>query len=271
MIRVIAIDLDETLIAPDRQIPDANRQALQAAQAAGARIVIVTARGWLRTQDLYAELGLDTPVIVSSGSRIMDGQTGEELLVRHLPLGFAREVVAFCEREDIRVRVYMGNEMLNNREMNEMYNSPKNYGIYAPNLLEDLVEAPYQLFVYGTDPTNKIVERFGTEGEGYVCKVMQYYNRESEVMILHPQSDKGSALEVVCNQWGVSPEEVLALGDSKNDLPMLEWAGVGVAMSWSPDEVKHRADWVTTPGNKAGVAEAIVKYVLQGRTHQQVI
>lgn len=264
MIRVIAIDLDETLIAQDKRIPEANLRALQAAQEAGVRVVIVTARGWQRTEELYRELGLDTPVILSSGSRIVDMHKGEDLLVRSLPLAFAKEVATFCEEQDIRVRVYVGNEMWNNRDFNPMFHHPKGYGFHVPDLPARLETAPFQIFIQGTSETAKIVERFGLKGPGYVCNVVSYYGGEEEVMILHPESNKGSALAVLCSEWGVAPEEVLAIGDSRNDLPMIEWAGIGVAMSWSPDEVKERADWVTSPGNKAGVAEAIERFCLNG-------
>jgi hydroxymethylpyrimidine pyrophosphatase-like HAD family hydrolase len=74
-----------------------------------------------------------------------------------------------------------------------------------------------------------------------------------------------------CAGWGVAPEEVLAIGDSRNDLPMLEWAGTGVAMSWSPDSVKVRADWVTSDGNKAGMAEAIDKFVLGDKASEAFV
>jgi hydroxymethylpyrimidine pyrophosphatase-like HAD family hydrolase len=169
-------------------------------------------------------------------------------------------VAAFCEEQGIACRIYLRDEIWFNDS------SMMGYGHHQEKHVQEiskrLCEAPYQIFVRGKRETELLVERFGPVGDGYACNVVTYYDGIPEVCILHPESTKGKTLAALCESWGVSPEGVMALGDSSNDLPMIEWAGIGVAMGWAPERVRERADMVTAPDNPAGVAEAIY-YVLE--------
>jgi len=263
MIRVIAVDLDDTLIAPDKHIPKENIMALQEAMQRGVRVVIATARGWFRTEAIYRDLGLDTPAICSSGARIVDAH-GRDQLVRTLPLDLARAICQFATEQKIALRVYVGAEVWNNLEYDPLVRNQLTREKIVPDLPLALTEAPYQIFTKGRRETELLVQQFGLHGAGYVTSVMQYSDNIPEVAFLHPQATKGAALAALCQEWGVPREQVMALGDSTNDLPMIEWAGIGVAMSWASETVKKQADYVPTAGHPAGVAEA-VRSVLNSR------
>ncbi|KEO83865.1 HAD family hydrolase [Tumebacillus flagellatus] len=264
MIRVIAVDLDETLLAPDKSIPAENKAALQLAQERGIRVVIATARGWGRTEAFYKELELQTPVIVSSGSRVVDGRTGEDLWMHRMPMDFARDVCAFCDEQDISIRVYVGQEVWNNRDTDPLLNAPVAEDRIVRNMAAKLPEAPYQIYTKGERNVALLRERFGKQGDGFLLNITKYADGIPEVMILNPLGTKGEALRALCEQWGVPREQVMAAGDNFNDLSMIEWAGFGVAMGWAVPEVRACADYVTTPDNQAGVAEAIY-YLLEDR------
>ena len=209
MIQVMAIDLDDTLIAPDKQLPKENIAALQAARDAGIRVVIATARGWFRTESVYRELELDTPAIVSSGARIVDGVTGADLLIRELPLSFAQDVAAFCDQHRIATRIYLRDEIWLNDSSMMVYG--RQYEKQVQELGKRLQEAPYQIYVKGQRETELLIERFGLLGEGYACNVVTYYDGIPEVCILHPMSTKGQSLATLCERWGVPPEAVWRL------------------------------------------------------------
>ncbi|PWK08453.1 HAD family hydrolase [Tumebacillus permanentifrigoris] len=264
MIRVIAVDLDETLLAPDKSIPDANRAALQLARERGVQVVLATARGWGRTEAFYRELGLDTPVIVSSGSRLVDGSTGQDLWLRRLPMDFAREICAFCQEQDISIRVYVGAEVWNNHQHDPLLNTPVAQAQVRTDIAETLIEAPYQIYTKGERNVSELLTRFGGRGDGWILNVTKYADGIPEMMIMNPQSTKGAALQALCESWGIPSEQVMALGDNFNDLSMIEWAGFGVAMGWAAPEVQERADYVTAPDDVAGVATAI-RYALFDR------
>jgi len=265
MIRVIAVDLDDTLIAPDKQIPTENIDALRFAREQGVRVVLATARGWVRTESFYQLLELDTPAIVSSGARLIDGATGDDIWVRTLPLALARDVANFADQQGIALRVYIGQEVWNNLNYDPLMKNQITREKIVPNLGGRLTEAPYQIFTKGRRETQLLIERFGTEGDGYVGSVHTYSDNIPEIAFLHPESTKGEALAALCRSWGIPREQVMAMGDSMNDLSMIEWAGCGVAMGWSPELLRKRADYVSSPGNPAGVAEAILSVLKLNR------
>ncbi|MGB8956050.1 MAG: Cof-type HAD-IIB family hydrolase [Tumebacillaceae bacterium] len=257
MIRLIVMDLDETLIAPDKQIPRENVEAIRRAREAGITIVLATARAWSRTEAIYRDLALDTPAIVSSGARLVDGVSGEEIWSRTIPLDFARDVATYSDEYKIPLRVYVGHEVWNNLSYDPAFHNQISYGKHVRNIPNHLAEEPYQIYTKGHREVELLTKRFGLSGDGFVSNVMTYYDGIPEVCILNPQSTKGDAVAAVAADMGMARDEVMAIGDSRNDLSMMEWAGIGVAMGWSSDEVKERADLVTSEGNPAGVAEAI--------------
>lgn len=270
MISLIAIDLDDTLIAPDLHIPDENLTAIRLAIKSGVKVVIATARGWAGAKRFYDRMGLSTPIILSSGASTVDGQTGAVIRRSYLPLSFARDVVTFADEQQIALRVYVGSEVWNNFDYDPSNGKNKTIEIHVENLVQKLVEAPFQIFVKGEREAKLILERFGSEGDGYRCRHHVYADGIPELNILHPRSTKQDALADLCAAFDVPREQVMALGDSKNDLGMIAWAGIGVAMSWADDAVKEVADWVLADGTvrlthdpDAEVAEAIFHHVLQ--------
>ncbi|ASS76051.1 hypothetical protein CIG75_14535 [Tumebacillus algifaecis] len=269
MIKLIAIDLDDTLIAPDGHLPEENVTALAQAQEAGVQVVIATARGYAGTKRFHDQLGLTTPLIVSSGSNVIEGRSGEVLRRRFLPLPFAREVVAFAQAHQIALRVYVGNEVWNNLDYDPSNGRQRTVEKQVEQMAEALVEAPFQIFVKGNRESELILAQFGEAGEGYCCRHHVYSDGISELNILHPKSTKHDALAGLCAALDVPQEQVMALGDSKNDLGMIAWAGFGVAMSWASEAVRAAADWVVpadaqrlTSDPDAEVAEAVLRHVL---------
>jgi 5-amino-6-(5-phospho-D-ribitylamino)uracil phosphatase len=266
MIRVIAVDLDETLLAPDKSIPEGNKAALKLAQEHGIRIVLATARGWGRTEAFYRELNLDTPVIVSSGSRVVDGRTGQDLWLHRMPMDFSCEVCAFCDEQEISIRVYVGTEVWNNLDNDPLLNTPVAEDRIQSDLASKLPEAPYQIYTKGERNVALLLERFGGRGDGWICNVTRYADGIPEAMIMNPLGTKGEALRTLCERWGIPREQVMAAGDNYNDLSMIEWAGFGVAMGWAVPEVRERADYVTSKDEVTGVAEAIRYLLLDSKT-----
>ncbi|MGZ4164344.1 MAG: HAD family hydrolase [Tumebacillaceae bacterium] len=166
MIRVIAIDLDDTLIAPDKHIPGPNKTAVRAAQEAGIQVVIATARGWIRTEPIYRELGLHTPVIIASGARLMN-EKGHVLWERALPLDFAREVATFCDENDIALRLYVGEEVWNNKSYDPLVQHRITNEKRVEEIAKHLHIAPFQIYAKGHREAELLQARFGVEGEDY--------------------------------------------------------------------------------------------------------
>jgi len=264
MIRLIAVDLDDTLLGDDKLISAANKQAIQEAVGAGVHIVIATARGWFSTKFFSEELGLRGYAVCGSGTKIYD-HTGTCVKTWHIPLSKAKDILSFAAREKIMVVCSTPEKNLFNFVTDEWrpYIRPE-IDVEVPDLHLELTEAPTQLFLKGQAEVERMKSYLPLDDPDFAVHTLLYRDNIPEMMIIHPEANKAAGLAWVCSQLGVNQEEVLALGDSANDVPMLKWAGVGVAMGWAPQPVQESADFVTKAEDLDGVATAIRKYVFKG-------
>jgi HAD superfamily hydrolase (TIGR01484 family) len=119
------------------------------------------------------------------------------------------------------------------------------------------------VLVYGNDAIQQIHDKYVEE---YSDRVRFSFNTPPTsnhyVVITHPDADKAKALEIACGELGVGRESVIAMGDSESDLAMLSWAGLGIAMKNSPDEVRKAALHVAPSNDEDGVAWAARRFLL---------
>jgi hydroxymethylpyrimidine pyrophosphatase-like HAD family hydrolase len=265
MIRLIATDLDGTLLDSDGLIPEANQRALERAIELGVRLVLATARKEASTTAIAQMLGLPCARIAHNGARIWDW-SGQELRHYRLPIDFARAVASFADAQGIGLIItvdevnYYGGAA---RALREKGDLP------ARTNVEALVGAPTRIIAIGSAGINLLCAAFGDTPDSVVLH--RYYSRvgalESAVLT-HPRATKETALEELCAAHGIEADEVLALGDAEADAGMLRWAGVGVAMANAMDEARAAADWIAPSHDAAGVAAAIERYVFRGNREQ---
>jgi 5-amino-6-(5-phospho-D-ribitylamino)uracil phosphatase len=259
-IRLIALDLDGTLLDPSDAISPANRAAVAAARAAGVRVIFVTGRGAHDPLRFARELGLTDPLICAHGAITLDVPTGREL--RHIAIHpqYAEPIIRFAQREYLDCAVYVDGRF------------HRHTG--RPRYMEDMV-GPTWVDVESLDHlarmTPTFIRFFGRES---VAKVRAefadfpvHFKLESwmdfeELAITSLDATKERALTELCADLGVASQEVLAIGDSRNDIPMLLWSGIGVAMGNALNEVLERAPYVTASNTQDGVARAIERFVL---------
>jgi 5-amino-6-(5-phospho-D-ribitylamino)uracil phosphatase len=260
-IRLIATDLDGTLLDSSGGVPPANRNVLERAVRAGVQLALVTARRASSTEAIASSLNLPCARIIHNGARMWDW-TGVEVHHLCLPLPLARAIASFADEHQIGLIVTID-------EINY-------YGAGARNLwrdvddvvvatnLEALVGAPTRMIAAGTEGIDLICDRFGDALDSVV--VHRYYSRvgaiESAVMT-HPRATKRNALATLCERSAIDPAEVLTLGDAEADAEMLAWAGVGVAMANAMEEARSAASWIAPSHDESGVAAAIERFVFQ--------
>jgi Cof subfamily protein (haloacid dehalogenase superfamily) len=263
-IRLIAIDIDDTLITDQLVIPNACKQAIAAARAQGVKVVLATGRMLESTTPFAEELGLTEPLICYNGALIQSPKSGSPLIHHPIPLELAREIVSLGQSENLHVNVYLNGRMYvaEINEYTEFYSSFTKTEAYPVG----------DLLAYMDQPPTKLL---------YVCKaelaekwretLQKRYQGRLEVFRSKPQYveftnlgvSKGAALQELAELYGLAPAEVMAIGDSFNDIPMLEYVGIGVAVANAPAAVRSRADYVTASNEECGVAEAINRFVLE--------
>ncbi len=259
-IDLIALDLDGTLLAPDESVSPANRAAIARALAAGIRVVFVTGRGVDTPIQLSRELGLNLPVICCHGALTKDFGADKTLAHIPVPLAYAKPMVEFAEREGLPIAVYV-EELFwriagGHAYMQDMLGPGWRE---ADSLLEVLTEAPTFIRFLGAEAVGAMQREFGDLPLNFRYETWHDF---VECAVLNREASKKTALARLCADFGIASERVLAVGDSRNDVPMLQWSGIGVAMGNALPEVRAAVRYVTATNDQDGVARAIERFAL---------
>jgi hydroxymethylpyrimidine pyrophosphatase-like HAD family hydrolase len=235
-IDLIALDLDGTLLDASEAISPANRSAVVAAVDRGVRVVIVTGRGSDAPLAYARDLGLRDPVICAHGALTKDPSTGHELHHVAIPIEYAGPMIRYAHEHRLDAAVYLDEHF---------------YRLGGTRRYMDDMRGPQWV--------DAISQRFAGLPVHYKFETWGDFE---ELAITSADATKERALARVCADFGIAAEQVLALGDSRNDVPMLRWAGIGVAMGNALPEVLEAVTYHTTANDEDGVALAIDRFVL---------
>ena len=264
MYRLLAIDLDGTLLTPrpHKHITARTRRVLRQAAAAGMTIVIATGQNLAVLQSICGDLPLNGPQIIENGAVIatIDGTIYHE---KHLPREHILPVLAllrasgFYRAYHTLHRVYADQET---PRVREWYRPP-----VPPAIEVEDVASLYPLpciKVVGIAEEEKIRAKRSEFAQRFAGQLYVTQSSFDLVEFLHPEVSKGNALRIIAADLGIAPEEVVAIGDNHNDIGMLRLAGLGVAMGNAHEEVKAAADYVTLSNAQDGVAAVLEKMIL---------
>jgi 5-amino-6-(5-phospho-D-ribitylamino)uracil phosphatase len=258
-IDLIALDLDGTLLAPDESISAVNRAAISRALKSGIRVVLVTGRGLDTPITVSRELGLNLPVICCHGALTKDFGANKTLAHIPVPLEYAKPMLEFAERTGIHVAVY-AEEMFWRVTGSHVYMQDMTGPGWreVPSLLDALKNgAPTFIRFLGAPAIEGMRREFGDLPLTYLYET---WNDFVECVVLNRDANKKNALVRLCADFQIPSEHVLAVGDSRNDVPMLQWAGIGVAMANALPEVRQAVRYVTADNVSDGVAQAIERF-----------
>lgn len=264
MYRLLAIDLDGTLLTPRPQkyITERTKLALRRAADAGMTTVIATGQNLAVLQNTCADLLLNGPQIIENGAVIADmhGHIYHEhyLPSEHiLPALELLRAFGFYRAYHTIHRVYVDQHTPRAREW---YRSPVPPVIEITNVAS-LYPLPC-VKVVGIGAEERIRALRDTFEQRFAGKLYVTQSSFDLIEFLHPDVSKGRALQQIAADLGIGPEEVVAFGDNHNDIGMLRFAGLGVAMGNAHDEVKAEADHVTLSNAEDGVAVVIEEMIL---------
>ncbi|MBD5634957.1 MAG: HAD family phosphatase [Candidatus Eremiobacteraeota bacterium] len=261
---LLALDLDGTLVEPRKPVRATVIAAVHRAQAAGVRVTIVTGRMYVGAKPFADALTLDGPIVLYQGAVLADARTGRFEREVSLKNSTALRIYAAAKENGLHVQFYRDDRFY--VEEDNAYAQ-----LYARTSgTQPVVVASLPAEFAGRDSTKvNVVTDIARTPEVLalmerVCGRDAYVTRSNPefVEMLSPEVDKGVALRLVAEGFGIPMERVMAIGDSYNDLPLLRAAGFGVAMGSSPNELKAEADAVVADVEHDGVVEAIEKFVL---------
>ena len=275
MIRLLALDIDGTLLDSEGRIPPANRDAIARAIDAGVEVALATGRRYEFARPIFESLPGPLTLILSNGAivKALDGRT---LMRSLLPRATARTVLTdFPEHRGSAAVVFD-----RPREGQVVFEAidwehPRHRRFFEVNrpflaevapLENCLTEDPIQvMFSGGCAEMRTLFNRLQHISDGFSVALTEYVHRDfSLVDIVTAGCSKGSALLAWAAERGVARDEVMAMGDNLNDLQMLEFAGTAVLMENALPELKARGWAITASNNDGGVAQAIDRYILAG-------
>ena len=274
MIRLLAIDIDGTLLDSEGRVPAANAEAIARASAAGVEIALATGRRYDFARPVFELLPGPLTLILSNGA-IVKTREGTTLSRRLLPREIARDVLARIplHRDGAAVtfdRPCEGQVVFETID----WEHPRHQRFFAANrpflravtpLEACLTEDPVQVMFSGGCAEMRAVFAQLRDNEAFGVTLTEYLHRDfSLVDVVRAGCSKGAALEEWAAQRGVRRDEVMAIGDNINDLEMLEFAGTAVVMGNGSEELKTRGWAVTATNDECGLAHAVETFILEG-------
>ncbi len=263
--KMIVVDLDDSLLGKDLKISPANKKALLSAVDKGLMVTFATGRMFRSTLPFIRDLSLNVPVITYQGALIKNALTEETLLKIPLSLFYAHQIIQICKEEELYLQIYDEDDYYfsKDNQYSQLYHELSGIqGKAVGDLKLFLTQEPTKMLIIDDpDKIQSLNKRFKTLfGDEIQVAVSKPFYLE----ITHMDANKGKAVEHLATMYGISRDEIVAIGDSYNDISMLTYAGMGIAMGNSPDAVKEIADAVTSGHDEDGVAKALHDYVLGG-------
>jgi len=263
-IRLVALDLDGTLVGADLVIRPRVREAIARAQERGTAFTIVTGRMFAATRPFANALGLAGCVVCYQGAAVFDLDSGSALMQTPVRQDVTREVFAWADAHGVHAQGYDGDVLIVqqiNRFSKRYTDLAKVEPVVVPSLAAYFHDRPSLKIVF-VDTAERAAQHLATIAPLLGERAYLTRSNADFVEILDPGVNKGKALAFVAGRFDATLEQTLAVGDAWNDLPLLEAAGFGVAMGSGPPELLARADAVVADVAHDGVAEAIERFVL---------
>lgn len=290
MYKLLAIDLDGTLLNSYGEVSEKTREALIKTKNQGIEVVLASGRPISSTESLALDLGVDNYLISGNGSAVYDIKKQEVIYDRFLTKKQVLDIAELCETNSFFYNVYTEDEVIANalnynvlfyhKENVKKIEEKRTHINIVQNILEYIKESGKEKFLKITvcDESQfifnsimkklKEIENIDVLETAYMSRKkiksgtenvdINYYYTE----ITNKNVNKWSAIEYLIDILGIKPEEVVAIGDNINDIEMIQNSGLGIVMGNSNPKMKEIADKIVSDNNNEGVLEAIQKYII---------
>lgn len=265
-IKLIAIDIDGTLLNEKNELAPRTIQALNAATAKGIKVVLTTGRPLTGVKPYLQALGLtgDEQYVITFNGALSQTVSGNIITKETITYQDYRDIEALSRQLDVHFHVedeqliYTAHALIPKYSIGESYlvNMQIQYMPVADMAVKDYSKG---MMIDEIDVINRVAKEVPAEFHErfYIVQSTPFF-----LEFLNKAASKANALAELSAKLGIDQSETMALGDQNNDLPMLKWAGLGVAMGNGTDEAKAAADVITATNAEDGVAQAVEKYVL---------
>ncbi len=261
--KLMAVDIDGTLLNEKSELTENTKKTILKAVEKGLIFTIATGRPIQGIEVLNKELNLDTPFITYNGAIVVLGKSKEVIYQKNLSRRDSMDVVHLAKKHNLTYMIWKDGNLFV-PEFNELVDKYKSISSVQPILIDNLdtllENGVTKILWY--DSAEKIAEYHSQIGQCLSASVNFHPSRPYFMEFVDVKASKAVALEQIGVHYGIKQSEMIAVGDGYNDLSMIEYAGLGVAMANSPDGVKQRADYITLSNEEDGVAHVIDKFIL---------
>jgi len=265
MIRLVAFDLDQTLIGDDLVVSERTRHTINAVQQRGVMVALVTGRGPEVSAHFARLLGLTAPVVCYQGGMVYDFIGDKVLFELRLPVELLPAIVRAMQDNNWNLHFEEAGHIYLPRIS---HHPPIFYELIRvtewsrlDDLLNDLPAVPHKFIVTLNHPQDRqrVVAEMCAVFDGRINVIPSHsYLVEG----LPAGVDKGCGLAWLANYYHIPADQVLAVGDNDNDVPMLQWAGLGIAVGNASPMARAAAHWIAPSVSEDGAAAALEKYIL---------
>ncbi|MBN2286759.1 MAG: HAD family phosphatase [Tissierellales bacterium] len=264
MYKLVACDLDDTLLRNDFSISQANIQAIKSLEQIGVKFIIITGRVTSSAIPFVNQLGIQWPFGSFQGGKITDPQTNETLYSCPLSRDKIVKVIEYAQKNDIHVNLY-DDEKIYVKSKNKWTDYYRSFArkveiIETGNLLDfEFISTPKMILI---DERSKLIAAKSDLVRLAGPEVNVFFSKSNFLEFTDKNATKGCALKYLAERWKIDRNEIMAIGDNYNDLSMLEYAGLGICMDNGEKEIKRMADFITLSNEQDGVAHAINRFIL---------
>jgi Cof subfamily protein (haloacid dehalogenase superfamily) len=270
--RLLALDVDGTLLDPKGQLSPSTVEAVARAARAGMRIVLCTGRRYRRARPIASELGLDTPLVCNSGALVKEPSSHRTIRRAGFDAALFADLLdvfrvhdepalSFTDRHPDEHDFLIARDWAGRPLFDDYVSQNREHAHVDPDWTDRIEEdVHFHICAVGTRSDmlafeQAILARLGDRVRTFVQKSPRYAGTMCEV--LRGDADKWTSVLHLAARWGIAPEEICAVGDDVNDVPMLHGAGLGVAMAHAAPEVQAAADRVLAEGDPNGLVTLI--------------
>ncbi len=262
MIKMIATDIDGTILKWGLDFTPEMRKCVKSLKDLGIKLVLVTGRMHSATVPVARELGLDTPIVSYQGGLIKDC-SGKTLYQQNLDSDVAKEIIAWARKNKIHINLYLDDKLYveKDNEIVRSYTDGK-FIDYTVCSFDDLkIENVNKLLAIDLNDEHRVtgwVEELKSKyPDLYIVKSTPYFCE-----IGPSKAKKSLGVKFLCDMWGFRKDEVLTIGDQNNDIDLVQCGGIGVAMGNGTPELKQCADFITDTVENNGFVKAVEKFVI---------
>lgn len=265
MFKLIACDLDDTLLRNDFSVSPINRKAIEEAKKRGIKFIVLTGRVTAAVKPIVDALGIYEPFGSFQGAKIIDPLTNEMLYSCQLERQNALDMLRYAEKNDIHVNIYDDTKIFV-KQLNKwtvFYESfARKVEIVVVGSLQNYFfkETPKIVMI---DEHEKLLKAYEEISRFKSDDINMFFSKKNFLEFTNKQATKGHALKFLADKWHIERHEIMAIGDNYNDLTMIEYAGLGICMENGEESVKMKSDFVTLSNENDGVAYAIDKFILK--------